>query len=79
VRAGFDQSTEFHDLAAAMTLNGSASGNQSSSVSDRLDPFNQTGDQLAAREHAIERGERIFAQARPREPDIYLMLGRHLN
>jgi|GEM_PF-920292 len=50
VRAGFDQSTEFHDLVAAISLSGSATSAVSSPVSARLDPFNQTGDQLAARD-----------------------------
>jgi len=50
VRHGFDQSSEFANLAATITPNGSASGNATSLVSARVDPFNQPGNQLATRD-----------------------------
>jgi RHS Repeat/Domain of unknown function (DUF4214) len=41
---------EFHDLVATLTPNGAISGAVSSIASALVDPFNQTGDQLAARD-----------------------------
>ncbi|MGZ8842782.1 MAG: DUF4214 domain-containing protein, partial [Pyrinomonadaceae bacterium] len=51
VREGFlVASTEFHDLVATLTAGGAISGVVSSITNARVDPFNQTGDQLAARD-----------------------------
>jgi hypothetical protein len=50
VRAAFDESGEFSNLVASLTPNGSASSAVGSLSSARVDPFNQTGDQLEARD-----------------------------
>ena len=50
VRHGFEYSNEFANLMATITPNGSASGNATSVVAARVDPFNQTGNQLKARD-----------------------------
>jgi len=50
VRHGFDQSAEFVTVVANITLTGSASATAASLISARVDPFNQTGNQLAARD-----------------------------
>lgn len=50
VRHGFEYSGEFSNLVATLTPNGSASGNAASLVTARVDPNNQTGNQLLARD-----------------------------
>ena len=50
VRHGFEYSTEFANLVATLTPNGSASSNAASLVTARVDPNNQTGNQMQARD-----------------------------
>ena len=50
VRHAFDESTEFINLVATITPNGSASGNQTALSSARVDPNNESGNQLLARD-----------------------------
>jgi YD repeat-containing protein len=50
VRHGFEYSVEFSNLVASVTPNGAASGNAASLLTARVDPNNQTGDQLLARD-----------------------------
>ncbi len=50
VRRGFDESAEFINLVSTLTPNGSPSTAVSSLVTARVDPFNQPGSGLAARD-----------------------------
>ncbi|HEV2883902.1 MAG TPA: DUF4214 domain-containing protein, partial [Pyrinomonadaceae bacterium] len=50
VRRGFDESAEFLNLTGAMSASGSPSSAASSLSSARLDPFNQPGSGLVARD-----------------------------
>jgi len=50
VRHAFDESTEFINLIATITPNGSVTGNQTSLSSARVDPNNESGNQLLARD-----------------------------
>jgi YD repeat-containing protein len=50
VRHAFEECGEFSNLVATVTPNGSASGNASSLSTARVDPNNQTGNQLLARD-----------------------------
>lgn len=50
VRRAFDESTEYINLMGTVTPNGSASSAASSLLTARVDPFNQPGSGLAARD-----------------------------
>lgn len=50
IRRGFDESTEFANIVATLTASGSPSSNVSSLATALADPFNQTGNQLQARD-----------------------------
>lgn len=50
VRRGFDESTEFQNLVATIAPTGSPSAAVSSLATARVDPFNQSGNQLQARD-----------------------------
>jgi YD repeat-containing protein len=50
VRHAFDQSTEFGQIIATLTASGQPSSAVSSLATARVDPFNQTGDQIRARD-----------------------------
>lgn len=50
VRHAFDECGEFYNLVATLTPNGTTSGNASSLATARVDPNNQTGNQLLARD-----------------------------
>jgi YD repeat-containing protein len=50
VRHAFDQSTEFGQIVATLTASGTPSSAVSSLATARVDPFNQTGDQIRARD-----------------------------
>jgi YD repeat-containing protein len=50
VRRGFDESTEFANLVATLTTSGTASSAVSSLATARIDPFNQPGSGLSARD-----------------------------
>jgi YD repeat-containing protein len=50
LRRAFDESGEFNNIVATLTANGAPSSAVSSLASARVDPFNQTGDQLRARD-----------------------------
>src|SRR5437588_4287666 len=50
VRHAFDESTEFINLIATIAPNGSVTGNQTSLSSARVDPNNESGNQLLARD-----------------------------
>ena len=50
VRRGFDESTEFQNLVATIMPTGSPSASVSSLTTARVDPFNQSGNQLQARD-----------------------------
>ena len=50
VRHAFDQSDEFHNIVATLAASGTPSPAVSSLATARVDPFNQTGDQIRARD-----------------------------
>ena len=50
VRRGFEESTEFANLLASMTPNGSATSNAASLISARVDPRNQPGNGMLTRD-----------------------------
>jgi Tol biopolymer transport system component len=50
VRRGFDESTEFQNLVATIIPTGSPSAAVTSLAAARVDPFNQSGNQLQARD-----------------------------
>ena len=50
VRRAFDESTEFANIVAALNASGSPSAAVSSLATARVDPFNQSGNQLQARD-----------------------------
>jgi Tol biopolymer transport system component len=50
IRRGFDESTEFANIVATLTASGSPSANVSSLATAQVDPFNQSGNQLQARD-----------------------------
>lgn len=50
VRHAFDQSDEFHNIVTTLTASGAPSPAASSLATARVDPFNQTGDQIEARD-----------------------------
>jgi YD repeat-containing protein len=50
VRHAFDQSIEFNNIVATLTASGQPSSAVSSLATARVDPFNQTGDQIRARD-----------------------------
>ena len=50
VRQGFEESTEFHNIVATLAASGNPSSNVSSLATARTDPFNQSGDQVQARD-----------------------------
>jgi YD repeat-containing protein len=50
VRHAFEECGEYFNLVATLTPNGSASGNAASLSTARVDPSNQTGNQLLARD-----------------------------
>jgi YD repeat-containing protein len=50
LRHAFDESIEFNNIVATLTASGAPSSAVSSLASARVDPFNQTGDQLRARD-----------------------------
>lgn len=50
IRRGFDESTEFANIVATLTASGAPSANVSSLATARVDPFNQSGNQLQARD-----------------------------
>ena len=50
VRQAFDESTEFHNIVANLTTSGSPSTAVSSLATAQVDPFNQSGNQVKARD-----------------------------
>lgn len=50
VRHAFDECSEWYDVISSLTPNGSATSAVSSLSTARVDPFNQTGNQLLARD-----------------------------
>jgi YD repeat-containing protein len=50
VRSAFDACDEFHNIVATLTASGSPSPAASSLATARVDPFNETGDQVRARD-----------------------------
>jgi YD repeat-containing protein len=50
VRHAFDECDEFHNIIATLTASGAPSPAASSLATARVDPFNQTGDQIQARD-----------------------------
>src|SRR5438270_760253 len=50
VRQAFDECDEFHNIVATLTASGAPSSAVSSLATARVDPFNQTGDQVQARD-----------------------------
>jgi YD repeat-containing protein len=50
VRRGFEESTEFANLTATITLNGSATANATSLISARVDPRNQPANGMLTRD-----------------------------
>lgn len=50
LRHAFDESIEFNNIVATLTADGTPSAAVSSLATARVDPFNQTGDQLRARD-----------------------------
>ena len=50
VRAAFDTCSEFYNLIGSLTPGDGVSGNPTSIASARMDPFNQSGDQIEARD-----------------------------
>ncbi|MBA3242041.1 MAG: PD40 domain-containing protein, partial [Acidobacteria bacterium] len=50
LRRAFDESGEFQSIVATLTASGAPSSAVSSLATARVDPFNQTGDQLRARD-----------------------------
>ena len=50
VRNAFEESSEFHNIVAALAASGSPSSAVSSLATARVDPFNQSGNQVQARD-----------------------------
>src|SRR5205807_642064 len=50
VRQGFEESDEFHTIVANLAANGAASTNAASLATAQVDPFNQSGNQIQARD-----------------------------
>jgi hypothetical protein len=50
VREAFDESGEFHGIVASLSTSGDPSSAVSSLATAQVDPFNQTGDQIQARD-----------------------------